>query len=236
MIVVKTIKTPIFRNITVKSIYIDKLPMQIQLSLQFFLDTINEKTIFILVLEYEDDFFTDLIKNDFTNEDKLEICKNVENYLNQSLKNLETGCTCILNSTLEKVKKYVLYPKLFYQIISKEMIFTLNEKEISLDRKYELFSKSEKTSEITPLTVLIVEGLVVSEKYLKVIYKTYKKYTFPNIKITLIIKELGNNKCFFWNNIKPNEPISHEIKCFLISFWKKRMLDFCNFFEKNQKY
>ena len=115
MIVDKVVSQPFYRTLIHKSTYIDKVSIQISLIFNFLWESISEKTIFILELEYQDDFFTDLIKNDFTYEDMVNICKGIEEYLSISLKGLETYTCIYLNTTLEKVSKYLLYPNLFFK-------------------------------------------------------------------------------------------------------------------------
>ena len=235
IIVENVINEQLFKSYTHKTLNIDKLPIQLKFIFNFFWDKINEQTIFIFVIDVNDEFFTELIKNDFTEEDKLNICKQIEEYLSISLKGLETSYTCTLDGSLNKIRKYILYPNLFFQIISKELIVTTNENEIFLDEKYGLFVKSENSSDLIPLTILNVENLAMSEFYAKVVYNTYKKISFPNIKFTIIFKELGNKKTFFHLSVKPNELVPHEVNRKLFTFWKKRMYEFCNFFEKNTK-
>ena len=86
MITEKIIKTKFYKSFTHSSINIDKVPIQLKITFDFLWDSINEKTIFALLVIYEDDFFTDLINSDFTENDKLTICKIFEDYLKQSLK------------------------------------------------------------------------------------------------------------------------------------------------------
>lgn len=235
LVVDNVIQTPFFRSIVHRTTYIDKLPILMTITINFYWDSINEKTIYILEMEYEEDFFTDLIKNDFSDEDKLKICKFIENYLSTSLKGLDMGYSCVLNAPLDQVRKYILFPKLFFQIISKEMIFVINEKEIALDRRYEIFSRDEKTSENILLTELIVENLTIIDKYIKVGYTTYKKISFPDVKFILVFKELANKTVFFTYIVKSNEPIGIDVNRMTFKFWKKRMYDFYKFFEKGVK-
>jgi len=234
-IVDNVILTPFFRSIIHRTTYIDKLPILLTITINFYWDSITEKTIYILEMEYQDEFFSELIKNDFSDEDKLNICKIIENYLSTSLKGLDLGYSCVLNAPLDQVRKYILFPKLFFQIISKEMIFVINEKEIALDRRYEIFSKNEKTSENILLTEIIIENLTITDKYIKVGYTTYKKISFPDIKFILVFKELANKTVFFTYIVKPNEPIGIDVNRMTFKFWKKRMYDFYKFFEKGVK-
>jgi len=232
LIVDNVIQTPFFRSIIHRSISIDKLPIIMTFTYNFYWDSINGKTIYIIEMEYQDEFFTELIKNDFSDEDKLNICKIIENYLSTSLKGLDSGYSCVLNAPLEEIRKYILFPKLFFHIISKDMIFLINEQEIELDRRYEIFSKDEKTSENVLLTELIIESLIITEKYIKVGYTTYKKSSFPDIRFVVTFKELGNKTVFYSFIIKPNEPMGIDVYRMILKFWKKRMYDFYRFFEK----
>ena len=235
MIVDKVVSQPFYRTLIHKSTYIDKVSIQISLIFNFLWESISEKTIFILELEYQDDFFTDLIKNDFTYEDMVNICKGIEEYLSISLKGLETYTCIYLNTTLEKVSKYLLYPNLFFKIISNDIISIPKENEISIDEVYELFAKSENSQNPIPITTYIVTNLIISSNFMKLTYNTYKKISFPNIKLEFTIKELENNKCLFIINIKPNEPTTYEMNCNVYKFWKKRALEFYHFFEKRKK-
>jgi len=92
-------------------------------------------------MEYQDDFFTDLIKNDFSDEDKLNTCKIIEKYLSSFLKGLASGYSCELNAPLDQVRKYILLPKLFFQIISKDMIFVINEQKLGWIEDMKYFQK-----------------------------------------------------------------------------------------------
>jgi hypothetical protein len=235
LIVDNVIITPYFRSIVYRTISIDKLPILITFNFNFYWDSINEKTIFIIELEYQDKFFTDLIKNDFSDEDKMNICKIMENHLSISLKGLDSGYSCVLNASMDQIRKYILFPKLFFQIISKEMIFVLNEQEIGIDRRYEIFARDANSFENILLTELIIENLIITEKFIKVGYTTYKKVSFPDIKFILVLKELANKTIFYTFIVKPNEPVEFDANRKLIKFWKKRMFDFYNFFEKGVK-
>ena len=92
-------------------------------------------------MEYQDDFFTDLIKNDFSDEDKLNTCKIIEKYLSSFLKGLDSGYSYVLNAPLDQVRKYILLPKLFFQIISKDMIFVINEQKLGWIEDMKYFQK-----------------------------------------------------------------------------------------------
>ena len=102
-----------------------------------------------------------------------------------------------------------------------------------MDRRYEIFSKDEKSSEKILLTEIIFENLIITDKYIKVGYTTYKKISFPDIKFILVFKELANKTVFFTFIVKPNEPIGIDVNRMTLKFWKKRIYDFYKFFEKS---
>ena len=235
LIVDNVIITPFYRSIVHRAISIDKLPIVITFNFNFYWDSINEKTIFIIELENQDDFFTDLIKNDFSDEDKMSIFNNIESYLSTTLKGLDNEFSCVLNAPMDQIRKYILFPKLYFQIISKEMIFVVNDQEIAIDRRYEIFSKDANTSENVLLTEVIIENLIITEKFIKVGYTTYKKVSFPDIKFIIIFKELANKTVLYTTIVKPNEPVGIDANRMTLKFWKRRMHDFYKFFEKGVK-
>ena len=235
LIVDNVIQTPFFRSIVQRTVKIDKLPIIITFNFNFYWDSINEKTIFIIELENQDDFFTDLIKNDFSDEDKMSIFNNIESYLSTTLKGLDNEFSCVLNAPMDQIRKYILFPKLYFQIISKEMIFVVNDQEIAIDRRYEIFSKDANTFENVLLTEIIIENLIITEKFIKVGYTTYKKVSFPDIKFIIIFKELANKTVLYTTIVKPNEPVGIDANRMTLKFWKRRMHDFYKFFEKGVK-
>ena len=48
------------------------------------------------------------------------------------------------------------------------------------------------------------------------------------------IRELENNKCLFTIRIKPNEPTTYEMNIIIFKFWKKRIIEFSNYFNKKK--
>ena len=195
MVVEKVIKHPFIKSYTHRTIYIDKLPIILSFTFNFYWDSINETTILIIDLEYQDDFFTDLIKTDFSDEDKLNICKLTESHLKMSIKGLETETFCYLNASIDKAKKYLLYPNKLFKIVSKDLIIIPKENEVSLDETYELFAKSENSPELISITEYRVSSLFISSEFIKIIYNTSKKISFPNIRVSFALKKLENDKC-----------------------------------------
>lgn len=236
-VVEKIIEINYFKSFIIRSINIDKIPIQIILLFSFYLDSIDEKTIFILELKFQDIFFADLIKYEFNDCDKLNICKNIENYLSISLKGLEKNYSCFINASLEEAWKYVSNPKLFYEkIISKDMTYVLKEGQVNLETPVELFTKSDNSPNLIPLTTLHVKTINISDFYAELTYISIKSEFFPSIQLTIKINKIDNNKCFGTIIIKPLEKfLSYPMYCKVFKFWKKRAMDFLKFFEKKSK-
>ena len=234
MIVDKVVKENLLKSLTFRTIKIDRVPIQIILILSFYWDSIEEKTIYILELKYQDEFFGDLIENDFNENDRNNICKNVEKYLSVSLKGLEKNYSCLINTSLENAWKYVSHPKLFYETITKDLIYAFKEGPISIEIPIELFIKVDNNnSNFIPLTTLNVQNIIITSFYAQVTYITSKGKSFPSIKLTISIYKIQENKCFGSISVKPLErELSYEMYCNVFKFWQKRVTDFFHFFEK----
>ena len=81
---------------------------------------------------------------------------------------MELGYSYLLNTKMENLIKYIIYPKLFFELISKNKMHIFNEKQIEIDNKYELLMNDEKTNKLVPLIILNVEmqkSLITLIKY-----------------------------------------------------------------------
>ena len=61
--------------------------------------------------------------------------------------------------------------------------------------------------------------MIVTEKYIKIGYTTYKKVTFPDIKFILVFNELANKTVFFTLIVKPNEPVAIDANRMILQIW-----------------
>ena len=69
MVIENVVNLPHYKTFTNKSISIDKICLQISIIFQFFRDSVENKTVFLYEVKYEDEFFADLIKNEIKTED-----------------------------------------------------------------------------------------------------------------------------------------------------------------------
>ena len=230
MIVENVKKESFFRTYTYRALYIEKLPSVISLTFNFYWNSIDEKTIFILEFIYYDEFFGDLFKGEFNKSDKIKICTNVENYLNTIVKGLEVYNSAIINSSFEKIWKFSSNPKLLFNIFFKDFTIMTKDEQISLDTEILFYAKISNFSSPIPLIKLIVDSIIISSKYCKISFVTSQKLSLPNQKITIIIKLLEKHKTFFSVDIKILESITHDALVNLRKLWKKKMNTFINFF------
>ena len=210
MVVENVKKDQFFRTYTNRTLYIDKIPTKIALIYNFYWNSIDEKTIFIMEFAYEDEFFGDLFKNEFNMQDKIKICSNVEKYLNSIVKGLENSSSTIVNSSFDNIWKNISNPKSLFNILFKEFITICNDEQISLDTEILIYAKSSNSENPIPLIKLKVEGIMISSKFCKISFITCQKLSLPNQKLTMSIQMLDKHKTFFTVNIKILECIAHD--------------------------
>ena len=235
MVVENVKKEKFFRTYTNRTLCIDKLPTEITVIFNFYWNSIDEKTIFILEFIYKDEFFGDLFKSEFNKSDKLKICVNVENYLNSIVKGLENTNSVCINSSFENIWQYISNPKTLFNILFKDFIIICNDERISLDTEIIVYAKATNSSSPIPLIKLIIEGIIISSQYCKLTFTSNQKLSLPNQKIVISIKFLDKHKTFFSVNIKISECITHEALVNIKKLWKKKIVEFMNFFESKNK-
>jgi hypothetical protein len=237
MVVENVKKEPFFRTYTNKALYIDKIPTKISLIYNFYWNSMDEKTIFIMEFAYDDEFFCDLFKNEYNIHDKIKICSNVEKYLNSIVKGLENFNSVFINSSFENIWKNISNPKSLFNILFKDFITICNDVQINLDTEIIIYANTSNSANPIPLIKLKVEGINISPKYCKISFISCQKLSLPNQKIVISIQMLDKHKTFFTVNIKILECITHEALVNIRKLWKKKIAEFVNFFEsKNKKH
>lgn len=206
-----------YRTYTNRSFYIDKLSLQIY---NFIWDTIQQKTLLILEIGFNDEFFKDLIKNDFNQSDVLNMCKNVENYLINITRGLEIRNSFLLNTSIEEIWKTISNPTIFFTISGKKLIPLFKDKEVSLNSILEFYDENDKQENPTILTQMTVETFFVTSNYIKLLFITSKKLYMLSHKITFMTKKLDIQKSMFITSIRILEPCEHK-KYFRSSFLEK---------------
>ena len=235
IIVEKTKKDKIFRTYTNRTLSIDKIPLNLELIFNFYWNTVEQKTLFVLVLEYQDEFFDELIKEEINQSDIVKICKNIEEYINSIIQGLDINISYLLNAPFEEIWKTISNPEIFFTISGKKLIPIFKEKEVNLNSILEFFDSNDKKLEPTILTQMAVDNLFVTSSYILLSIVTIKRLYIANHRITFIIKKIDNKKCMFISKVKLLEPTDHKKYLTVCRFWKKVMTTFYNYFESKKK-
>lgn len=224
-----------YKTYTYRSILIDRLPFQISLVFNYYWNTIEQNTLFIIDLDYQDEFFKELIKEDIKQSDIDNICKNIENYLNSIVQGLEINHGFLLNKPIEEIWKTISNLEIFFYICGKKLIPIFRDKEVNLNSILEFYDSYDKKLEPTILTQMIVDSLFITSNYIKLSLITSKRIKITSHRITFIIKKVDKRKCIFISKVKLLEPTIHKIYLAVNSFWKKIMINYYNYFESKKK-
>ena len=224
---------PNYKTFTNKSISIDKICLQISIIFSFYWDSVENKTIFLYEIKYEDEFFADLIKSEIKTEDINQICLNVEKYLNNIVKGLDINNSILLNSPFDEVWKAISNPKSFFAITNKDLVVNLNDNDISLSQESMIYEKNE--TELSPMIKFGTESLFITSSYIKIVLISMQKFVLPSQKMIFVLKKLDNEKCLFSHSIKLTEPVKHQVFITLKKLWKKKINVFYNHFEAVKK-
>ena len=233
MMIENVINLPHYKSFTNKSISIDKICLQISIIFQFFQDSVNNKTIFLYEVKYEDEFFADLIKNEIKNEDVKQICLNVEKYLNNIVKGLEINNSILINQSFETLWNIISSPKNFFNITNNELVILTQDDDITLNSITTIYEKVE--NKLNPIIKLRTDSIYITNDYGKVTYASMEKLVIPSQKMIFSLKKLDNDKSFFTLNIKLTEPTKHQVFLSLKKLWKKKINIFHNYFESLKK-
>ena len=230
MIVQNHINKENFRTYTHKVIFIDKVVIEMSFIYCYYWDTIDQKTIFILDLDYKDEFFGDLIKSEVKQSDITKVCENVEKYINGISQGLEFSNSFLLKVPFDELWKTISNPAVFFTISGKKLIPIFKDKQANLDSILEFIDSNDKKSESTILTQLIVDNLFVTPSYVILSLVSLKKLYFANHKITFTIKKIETKKSIFIIKVKVLEPCEHKLYLSIIKFWKKIITKYYNHF------
>ena len=229
MTIENVVNLPHYKTFTNKSISIDKICLQLSIIFQFFKDSVDNKTIFLYEVKYEDEFFDDLIKNEIKDEDVKQICLNVENYLNSIVKGLEINNSILLNQPFETLWNIISSPKNFFDITNKDLVVMTQDEDITLNPITTIYEKVE--NKLNPIIKLRADGMYITNNYGKITLVSMEKLVLPSQKMIFSLKKLDNDKSFFSLNIKLTEPTKHQVFLSLKKLWKKKINIFFNHFE-----
>ena len=67
-----------------------------------------------------------------------------------------------INTSIEETWRIVSHPKIFYEIISKDLIYDIKDGQIDLNSPVELFNKYGNSENIIPFITLDVQSMMIS--------------------------------------------------------------------------
>ena len=234
MITENVTNLPDYKTFTIKSTSIDKICLTITIIFQFFQDSVDNKTIFLYEVKYEDEFFADLIKSEIKNEDVNQICINVEKYLNSIIKGLDIYNSILINQPFEIVWNIISKPTNFFNVTNKDLLVKMQEDDIIMNSISTIFEKTEGGG-LNPIIKLRTDSIYITNDYGKIILVTIQNLVLPCQKMIFSLKKLDDDKSFFTLDIKLIEPVKHQIYLSLKKLWKKRINVFFNYFESLKK-
>lgn len=235
MVVENVRKEQSFKTYTYRTLYIDKVPTEISLVFNFYWNSIDEKTIFILEFYYKDEFFGDLFKTEFNVSDKQQICVNVENYLTSIIKGLKISNSVVIKINFDNIWKILSNQKSLFNLLFKDLIVVCKDEQISLNSEILIYAKGSNSSGPIPLCKFISDSIIISSKFCKLSFISSQKLSIPSQRLTISIKFLDKNRTLFEANIKLLEFTTHEALVSLRRLWKKMIIEFINFFESKNK-
>ena len=184
---------------------------------------------------YYDKFFSDLYKSEFDDSDKINICKNVEKYLNSIVKGLKIYNSVYINLSFDDIWKYMSNPKILFSYLFNDLLVVCKNEEISLDTEITIYGKNSTFSDPFPLIKLNTEGIIISSKFCKLSFISPKKFSIPTQKLIISIKSLDKQKVLLTIKIKILECISHDTLVNIRRLCKKKIIGFVNVLESNKK-
>ena len=181
MISESVINLPHYKTFTNKSVSIDKICLQISIIFQFFRDSVDNKTIFLFEVKYEDEFFADLIKNEIKTQDLNQICLNVEKHLNNIVRGIEINNSIVINYTFDGVWNVISSPKNFFGITNKDLTVKMEEDDITMNPTSTIYETVE--NKLNPIIKLRTETIYITTNYAKVVLLSLDKLVLPKQKM-----------------------------------------------------
>ena len=126
-------------------------------------------------------------------------------------------------------------PTIFFGLLFKEFIIVCKDEQISLDTEIVMYIKEKHLPNSKPLIQLLSDCVIISSQYCKFSLISANKFILPNQKLHISIKLLDKKRTCFNVNIKVLECIRHEAFINLRKLWRKKIIEFVDFFESKNK-
>ena len=203
---------PFFKKFSHRINYIDNIPVDLLINYEFYWNSIEKETIFFFNFIIKDKLYVNFFKNEFLSFEKKEVCVNIDNYLQNSTKDLEIKYGTVCNDNIMNVWKIFKNNNL------------LNES---------ILINSEYCKLIAKMHVNFIE---MNENKIKLVLKNENKNFFlPKQYLILIINYLDKKHCFVKFMSIPLEPLTKEIRYYMEKYLKKSLFCFKEYFANLKK-
>ena len=102
------LNTEMHKSFTHSAKKIEEIPeLNFSMIFNFYFNSCERRTIFTLDFTYNDPFFQQLIRDEISEEEKNQICKNVETYLKKTTKGLEQIESTVIKGPFLEVWDYI---------------------------------------------------------------------------------------------------------------------------------
>ena len=194
MITEKTIKNLYFRGFTHRTLSIKEVNSLCSFIYKFFWNSCEQYTLFIFEVELEDKNMIPLLLKTFTLEDKVKICRKLENFIKSTTKDLVQYESIVLNHPILKVWKYISnFQNLSrFGLYDENCVFVL-QGSLTMIGSVILIYESAKKDKL--YRILYVKNILMSDERIKFVFESKRINTEPLQVVKIMIEFLPENSC-----------------------------------------
>ena len=167
------LNTEIHKSFTHSAKKIEEIPeLNFSMIFNFYFNSCERRTIFTLDFTYNDPFFEQLIRDEISEEEKNQICKNVETYLKKTTKGLEQIESTVIKGPFLEVWDYISdWSKLFPSCEDLLKVYAVYKGDCRfLGTQVDIFETGDKQL----LGSLSIKNVLMSEDKMEMTFETEK--------------------------------------------------------------
>ena len=223
---------PFFKKFSHRINYIDNIPVDLLINYEFYWNSIEKETIFFYNFIIKDKLYVNFFKDEFLSFEKKEVCVNIDNYLQNSTKDLEIKYGTVCNDNIMNVWNIFKNNNLLNDSILINVKYRINPKddieELGTIIDFFSYENNEYCKLIAKMNVNFIE---MNENRIKIVLKNNeKKFFLPKQYLILIINYLDKKHCFLEFLLIPLEPLTKEIRYYMKKYLKKSLFCFKEYF------
>jgi hypothetical protein len=228
----KSLNKPFYKRFTQRISYIDNIPMDLLINYEFYWSSIERKTFFFFNFIIKDKLYVNFVKNEFLSFEKNQVCNNIDNYLQTSIKDLKIKKGTVFNDNLLNIWKTFKN----YKVINDLILINIKLKVIPKNDIEELgtiidFYSFENSEYCKLMVKMYVNYIEMTENKIKLILKNnIKSYFLPKQYFLITLNYLDKEHCFVNFISIPLEPLTQEIKIYMEEYLKQSLLCFKEYF------